>query len=66
MQTDKLIHKELTYKIIGILIKVHKNLGCGFPEKIYQRAVELELKSEGIPYEMEKELDVKYNGNWTL
>lgn len=62
MQTDKLIHKELTYKIIGILYKVHNELGCGFPEKIYQRAIEQELKVQNIFYEIEKEFKVKYNG----
>jgi len=62
MQTDKLIHEELTYKIIGILYKVHKKLGCGFPEKIYQRAIEIELKTENIPYEIEKEFEVRYDG----
>lgn len=61
MTTDKLIHKELTYRIIGILFKVHKKLGCGFLEKIYQRAIEIELKTEDIPYETEKEYEVKYD-----
>lgn len=46
MQTDKLIHKELTYEIIGMMFKVHSTLGCGFPEKIYQRAIEIELKNK--------------------
>lgn len=62
MKADKLIHKELTYKIIGILYKVHKNLCCGFPEKVYQRAIEIELKTQNIPYEMEKEFEVRYDG----
>jgi len=50
MQMDKLLHRELTYRIIGILFKVHKKLGCGFPEKVYQRAIEIELEREGISY----------------
>ncbi len=62
MQADKLLHREATYKIIGILYNVHKNLGCGFSEKIYQRAIEIELEKENIPYETEKELEVKYDG----
>lgn len=62
MQTDKLLHKDLTYKIIGVLYKVHKNLGCGFSEKIYQRAIEIELKKGNIPYVTEKEFEVNYNG----
>jgi len=70
MQTDKLMHKELTYKIVGILFKVHTKLGCGFTEKIYQRAIELELKKEGLAYETEKTIEIKYDnqiiGNYHL
>lgn len=62
MQRDKLLHKELTYKIIGILYKVHTDLGCGFPEKIYQRSIEIELKKRNIPYETEKQFEVRYDG----
>ncbi len=43
MQTDGLFHEELTYRIIGVLFEVHGNLGCGFTEKICQRAIEIEL-----------------------
>ena len=62
MQTDKLLHKELTYKIIGMLYKVHSSSGCGFPERIYQRAIEIELKKAGMLFEMEKEIDIAYDG----
>jgi GxxExxY protein len=59
-QMDKLLHKELTYKIIGIFYKIHTALGCGFPEKVYQRAIEIELKKESIIYETEKTFKVAY------
>ena len=62
MQTDKLLHKQLTYKLIGIFYRIHSTLGCGFPERIYQRAIELELKRENIPYGKQKEFKVSYNG----
>ncbi len=61
MKRDKYLHKDLTYKIIGILMKVHNKLGCGFPEKIYQRAVEEEFKIEGMGYEREKEIEIYYD-----
>lgn len=64
MQTDtdeKYLHEELTYKIIGILIKVHNTLGCGFPERIYQRAVAEDLKREGLKVETEKEIKIIYH-----
>jgi GxxExxY protein len=58
--TDKLLYRPLTYKIIGILYKIHTALGCGFPEKVYQKAIEIELKKERISYETEKTLKVVY------
>ncbi|MBU4310747.1 GxxExxY protein [bacterium] len=64
MQTDtdeKYLHEELTYKIIGILIKVHNTLGCGFPERIYQRAVVEDLKREDLKVEIEKEIEIVYH-----
>lgn len=62
MHTDKLLHRELTYKIIGMLYKVHSSIGCGFPERIYQRAIEIEFKKAGMLFEMEKEIDIEYDG----
>lgn len=62
MHTDKLLHRELTYKIIGVLYKVHSNLGCGFTERIYQRAIEVELEKVGMLFEVEKEIDIVYDG----
>ena len=41
-------HKELTYKIIGCAMEVHKHLGNGFQEVIYQRALAIELNLAGI------------------
>lgn len=53
-------YKELTEKIIGLAIKVHQNLGPGLPEKIYQRALYLELQRSGLEFEREKRIDIKY------
>jgi GxxExxY protein len=62
IHSDRLLHKDLTYKIIGILYRVHTNLGCGFTEKIYQRAIGIEPKKENLSYETEKEFEIKYEG----
>lgn len=62
-KNDELIHSDLTYKIIGLLFKIHTELGCGFPEKIYQRAIELELQKAGLDYKREKEVKLKYSDN---
>jgi GxxExxY protein len=56
----KLIYEENTYKIIGACIEVHKELGCGFLEGIYQEALEIEFENLGISYDREKELLVYY------
>ena len=53
-------HKELTYKIIGICMEVHNNLGTGFSEIVYKDAIEFELKNQNIQFEREKEFTVKY------
>lgn len=51
---------EITDKIIGSAIKVHKKLGPGFLESVYQAALAYELKQLNIRFEKEKELPVKY------
>jgi len=55
-------HEELTHKIIGCAMKVHKSLGNGFQEKIYQRALAIELRYAGIKFKREKEMDILYRG----
>ena len=55
-------HEELTHKIIGCAMKVHKSLGNGFQEKIYQRALAIELRYAGIKFKREKEIDILYRG----
>ena len=43
-------------------MKVHRELGNGFQEVIYQRALEIEFKKEGLSYEREKEMEIRYEG----
>jgi len=51
---------EITYKIIGCAMKVHKELWCGFQEVIYQRALALELSKEWLEFERERTMEVMY------
>lgn len=54
-------YKELSEKIIAAAFKVHNELGHGFLEKVYQNALAVELEENGINYELEKPLIVKYH-----
>jgi len=58
----ELIYKEECYKIIGACMEVHKTLGCGFLEAVYQEALMLEFKMQNIPFEREKVLTITYKG----
>lgn len=44
-------------------MEVHKNLGCGFLEPVYQEALEIEFKSQGIPYQPQQLMQITYKGN---
>ena len=54
------LYENDTYKIIGALIEVHKNLGKGFSEIVYKDAFEYELNKINFPFEREKEYLVHY------
>lgn len=54
--------EEETYKIRGCLLNVHNELGCGFLEKVYQEALEIELMKAEIPFSKEKDLTIYYKG----
>ncbi len=51
-------YSDITEKVIGCAMKVHSAIGPGFPEKIYQRCLILELKSMGLKCECEIEKDI--------
>src|SRR5262245_1035556 len=51
-----------TYSIIGAAMEVHRLLGCGFVESVYQKALEIELESRSIPFRSQEEVRVYYKG----
>ena len=57
----ELEHKELTEKIIGAAIQVHQQLGPGFIESIYEKALMIELDKRGLQVKEQQEVVIKYD-----
>jgi GxxExxY protein len=55
-----MIYKKETYDIVGAAMEVHRCLGHGFLESVYQEALEIELKGRKIPYVSQKQIDIYY------
>ncbi len=58
----ELILKDEVYAIIGAAIEVHRVLGRGFLEAVYQEALHIELSNRSIPFESQKRLRIEYKG----
>ncbi len=57
-----LILREECYAIVGACIEVHKVMGCGFHEAVYQECLEIELGNRGIPFSSKRSLKLYYQG----
>jgi GxxExxY protein len=62
MRDNKHQFEELSKKIIGAAIEVHRELGPGFLENIYEEALKLELFEHRLHYDNQKEIKIKYLG----
>jgi GxxExxY protein len=58
----ELLHERLTEQIIGLCIRIHRKLGPGFVEKMYEEALCIELRQAGIDFERQKDVVVFYDG----
>lgn len=58
-----LLYDSETYQINGAMFEVHKHLGPGLLEKVYQEALALEFQERGIPFEREKHFKINYKGS---
>lgn len=58
-----ILFKELSFSVVGAAMEVHKVLGPGFLESVYQLALEKELTLRGIPFRNQVELPVFYKGD---
>lgn len=59
---EKIIYKELSYKIVGLAINVRKELGYGFLEKVYENALMILLEENGIKARQQVPIKVYFHG----
>ncbi len=59
---EEFAHADITRRIIGSAMAVHRALGSGFQEVIYQRALELEMTAQRLEFSREHEMEVFYRG----
>ena len=57
-----LIHEDITKAIIGAAFEVYRILGYGFLEKVYQKAMQVELSQNGLQTELEQPIKVDFKG----
>jgi GxxExxY protein len=59
---DKLLHRAATEMIIGVAFEVHRQLGYGFLERVYQRVLQVELIRRSVAAEIERRIQVQCKG----
>lgn len=62
MEQIELIHKELVYQVIGCAMHVHRELGYGFLEKVYENALMVSLRKAGIETKQQYPVPVYFDG----
>jgi GxxExxY protein len=60
--SNQIPHQDLTYGIIGAAMEVHADLGPGYKEEIYQKALEIELRNRKIKFEPQRSIEIKFKG----
>ena len=58
--TPDILFKEESYKIIGACMKIHRSLGPGFLEGVYEEAMQKEFLEAGVPYKKQEKLSIFY------
>ena len=62
MTEEKVLYKELSYKLVGCLYKVYNTLGPGHREEIYQKALRIEFNKQKMEYISKKKVTIEYGG----
>jgi len=57
---ESILENNLSKKVIGAALEVHRELGCGFLEYVYEEALCYELKLRNISFGRQKDIDIKY------
>ncbi len=60
MKMEKIIYKKLSYQVVGVLFEVYNELGYGYKEKYYQKAIALLLREKGIPFKEQLMYKVRF------
>ena len=59
---EKILYKELSYKIIGLAMQVHRELGSGFLEKVYENSLMVLFRRDKIPAAQQVSINVHFEG----
>lgn len=60
---DKILYKDLSYKIVGLAMQAHTELGYGFLEKVYENALAVLLREHGIAFHQQLPIKVNFHGH---
>lgn len=60
---NEMLYKDEVYAIQGAIIEVHRIMGNGWREEVYQQALEVELAERGIPFDSKRELPIFYKNH---
>jgi len=60
---SEILLKDEVFQIVGAAIEVHRELGCGFLEPVYQEALEIELQTRDIPFSPQEPLTILYKNH---
>jgi GxxExxY protein len=58
----ELLHHQLSFEVIGAAMEVHRVLGPGFLESVYQKGMEVELRTRQISFEAQRRIPLEYKG----